>query len=175
MKATGIVRRIDELGRIVIPKEIRRTFRLREGDPLEIYTERGELILKKYSPMNEIAEYAAALADAIAENIDADILISDADIFIAASSKVRKDYIETAISIELDGIIAKREAYDATGKAAIPLRKGGPTDFGGQLILPVTSGGDIFGAVIILSDKPLTAQETAIAKITEGYLSRQLA
>lgn len=92
MKATGIVRRIDDLGRVVIPKEIRRTMRIREGDPLEIYTDReGEVILKKYSPINDLSEFAKEYADSLYETIGTPALISDRDEMIAVAGLSKRN------------------------------------------------------------------------------------
>ena len=91
MKATGIVRRIDDLGRVVIPKEIRRTLRIREGDPLEIFTDReGEIILKKYSPIGELAAFAGMYADSLAKEAGCLVCICDMDQVVAASGKREK-------------------------------------------------------------------------------------
>ena len=92
MKATGIVRRIDDLGRVVIPKEIRRTLRIREGDPLEIYTDRdGEVILKKYSPIGEIAAFAKDYTESLFRSMGHIACICDRDMVVAASGVPRKE------------------------------------------------------------------------------------
>ncbi len=99
MKATGIVRRIDDLGRVVIPKEIRRTLRIREGDPLEIFVDRdGEVILKKYSPISELGDFATEYAEALFDSLDLSILISDRDEYIAVAGESKKDYLGKHIS-----------------------------------------------------------------------------
>lgn len=95
MKATGIVRRIDDLGRVVIPKEIRRTLRLREGTPLEIFTDReGEIILKKYSPMVELAAFAGQYAEAMSQATGLIVCITDRDQVIAVSGGARKELLQ---------------------------------------------------------------------------------
>ena len=105
MKATGIVRRIDDLGRVVIPKEIRRTLRIREGDPLEIFTDReGGVILKKYSPIGELTDFSKEYAESLQQAIGHIILISDKDAFVSVSGASKKDYIERKISNELEGL-----------------------------------------------------------------------
>ena len=106
MKATGIVRRIDDLGRVVIPKEIRRTLRIREGDPLEIYTDRdGEVIFKKYSPMGEMGAVSAELAEAMARTAGMSCAICDRDAVIAAAGGAKKDILERSISSELEQLM----------------------------------------------------------------------
>lgn len=114
MKATGIVRRIDELGRIVVPKEIRRTLRIREGDPLEVYTDReGEIILKKYSPVGELANFAAQYAKVLAETTGKLVCITDMDHVIAAAGNGKKAYENQPITGELESLIAGRQDYHA--------------------------------------------------------------
>ena len=99
MKATGIVRRIDDLGRVVIPKEIRRTLRIREGDPLEIYTERdGEVIFKKYSPMGDLTELAAQICESIVKNTGHIAAVSDRDSIIAVAGASKRDLMAKAKS-----------------------------------------------------------------------------
>src|SRR5690606_20345643 len=99
MKATGIVRRIDDLGRVVIPKELRRTLRIREGDPLEIFVDReGEVILKKYSPINELSDFAKEYAEALFDSLASPVLISDRDTVIAVAGISKKDYMNKDIS-----------------------------------------------------------------------------
>ena len=99
MKATGIVRRIDDLGRVVIPKEIRRTLRIREGDPLEIFTDSdGEIILKKYSPIGELGAFAKEYAESLAQTIGHVTCIVDKDQIIAVSGGLIKDFYEQHIS-----------------------------------------------------------------------------
>ena len=95
MKATGIVRRIDDLGRVVIPKEIRRTMRIREGDPLEIYTDReGEVIFKKYSPIGELVSFAAQYADTLNKTCGMSVVITDRDVVIACAGVSKKEYTD---------------------------------------------------------------------------------
>ena len=102
MKATGIVRRIDDLGRIVIPKEIRRTLRIREGDPLEIFTDReGKVILKKYSPIGELGTLAGIYADSLSKTLDCTVCITDTDQVIAAAGNGKKELQEMLLSAEL--------------------------------------------------------------------------
>ena len=114
MKATGIVRRIDDLGRVVIPKEIRRTLRIREGDPLEIFTDReGEIILKKYSPIGEMGTFAKQYAESLAQVTGLMVCITDRDAVIAAAGGAKKDYMGKSISQELESMIQERENIQA--------------------------------------------------------------
>ena len=115
MKATGIVRRIDDLGRVVVPKEIRRTLRIREGDPLEIFTDReGEIILKKYSPIGELSIFAKQYAEAMAQTTGLVAVIADRDQFIAVAGNGKKDLLAKAVSKELEDLMTERESLVAT-------------------------------------------------------------
>ena len=113
MKATGVVRRIDDLGRIVIPKEIRRTLRIKEGDPLEIFTDReGQVILKKYSPIGELSEFATEYADTLAKTTGHIACITDKDTVIAVSGGSKKEYLEQSISKDIEKIMDYKEVYE---------------------------------------------------------------
>ena len=112
MKATGVVRRIDDLGRVVIPKEIRKTLRIKEGDPLEIFTDKeGEVILKKYSPIGELSEFAAGYAETLAKTTGHIACITDKDTVIAVSGTSKKEFYEQGISEELEKIMDEKENY----------------------------------------------------------------
>lgn len=181
MKATGIVRRIDDLGRVVIPKEIRRTLRIREGDPLEIFTDReGEVILKKYSPIGELNEFATEYAEAIYENTKHIVVICDRDAVVAISGVNAKDYLEKRISPELEKIMESRETYLANGKSK-PLRitseEYSPEEYKKQVVAPIVSQGDPIGAVIITTKKDNTdigELEVKLAETAAAFLSKQM-
>ena len=112
MKATGITRRIDDLGRVVIPKEIRRTLRIREGDPLEIFTDReGGIILKKYSTMEDLSDFAGKYADALAQTTGCIVAIADREKIIAASGSGRKELLYQGISRDLEKLIDDRRHH----------------------------------------------------------------
>ena len=148
MKATGIVRRIDDLGRVVIPKEIRRTMRIREGDPLEIYTDRdGEVIFKKYSPIGELHDFAAEYAETLQKTSGMPIFICDRDAVICVSGASKREYTERKISRSLEEIIESRSLYlRESGKETIPL-----TDDGSHYVscaMPIISEGDLIGSVV---------------------------
>ena len=148
MKATGIVRRIDDLGRVVIPKEIRRTMRIREGDPLEIYTDRdGEVIFKKYSPIGELNAFAAEYAETLQKTAGMPIFICDRDAIIAVSGASKREYLDRKISRALEEILDARSLYvRGAGKETISI-----TDDGSHYVstaMPIISEGDIIGAII---------------------------
>ena len=114
MKATGIVRRIDELGRIVVPKEIRRVLRIREGDPLEIFTDKdGEIVLKKYSPIGELSLFAQEYVEAIAASLGCGVCVSDRDQIIAVAGIPKKELLGKSLHRELEDAINDREAIEA--------------------------------------------------------------
>jgi len=148
MKATGIVRRIDDLGRVVIPKEIRRTMRIREGDPLEIYTDRdGEVIFKKYSPIGELNAFATEYADTLQKTAGMPIFICDRDAIITVSGASKREYIDRKISRSLEEIIESRALYTRNnGRETISI-----TDDGSHYVssaMPIIAEGDIIGCII---------------------------
>ena len=123
MKATGIVRRIDDLGRVVIPKEIRRTMRIREGDPLEIFTDKdGELIFKKYSPIGELSDFAAQICDSLRKSTDGIAAVCDRDAVIAIAGGAKKELLDKPISAQLSDIMDNRSPYrQESGGSNLPV------------------------------------------------------
>lgn len=154
MKATGIVRRIDDLGRIVIPKEIRRTLHIRESDPLEIFTNRdGEIMLKKYSPIGELGELAGNYAEALAQAAEALVCITDRDYVIAAAGAGRKEVEGEHISKEVEELMEKRGTFDIEDvQEALPIinNKDWKSDYKGAVLSTIACNGDCQGAVILL-------------------------
>lgn len=179
MKATGIVRRIDDLGRVVVPKEIRRTLRIREGDPLEIFTDReGEIILKKYSPIGELSQFAKQYADSIGQTTGHIVAITDKDQFIAVTGSAKKDWISKPISKELENVINERETVIAykDEKGFIKVNSD-DDDITSQAISPIICEGDAIGAVLILSKEAKTKfsdTEVKIAATAASFLGRQM-
>lgn len=153
MKATGIVRRIDDLGRVVIPKEIRRTMRIREGDPLEIYTDReGEVIFKKYSPIGELSSFAAQYAETLYKTCGLAVIISDRDAVIASAGVSKKEYLERKLSSEMEEIIENRGMYSyrSNGAKITPLEDGGSHFV--STAMPIICEGDVIGCVASLAE-----------------------
>ena len=176
MKATGIVRRIDDLGRVVIPKEIRRTMRIREGDPLEIYTANGgEVIFKKYSPMGEMANFAAEYAEALSLGTKLSVIICDRDHCVAASNISKKDVIEKKISPELEQIMEDRGAVTFDGsKKVVALED---VDKRICVAVPIITAGDISGAVVLLENQNqsfATESDVKIASVAAEFLNNQM-
>ncbi|MBE5966012.1 MAG: stage V sporulation protein T [Lachnospiraceae bacterium] len=180
MKATGIVRRIDDLGRVVVPKEIRRTLRIREGDPLEIFTDReGEIILKKYSPIGELGQFAKQYAESLNQTTGHIIAITDKDQFIAVSGTSKKDLITKSISRELEEVINERENVIAAkeDKNFINIMNDDDGEYTYQVIAPIISEGDAIGSVIILTKDAKTKfgdTEIKLANTAASFLGRQM-
>ena len=180
MKATGIVRRIDDLGRVVVPKEIRRTLHIREGDPLEIFTDReGEIILKKYSPMMELTAFAGQYAEAMAQSTGLLVCITDRDQVIAVSGGARKELLQKTISPQLEQVINERTSVLAgkDDKAFIHLVDEEPEGITAQVVAPIICEGDAIGAVALLSREPRAKfgdMETKLASTAAGFLGRQM-
>lgn len=180
MKATGIVRRIDDLGRVVIPKEIRRTMRIREGDPLEIFTDReGEVILKKYSPINELSQFAGEYADSASNILGDMVLISDTDHIIAVAGGSKKEFLEKNISKDLEKVMEEKTSKIVLKKEALCAVTDGENsaDFESQIFVPIISQGDAIGSVIILSKdnkNPLNETGLKAAEIGADFLARQM-
>lgn len=180
MRATGIVRRIDDLGRIVVPKEIRRTLRIREGDPLEIFTDReGEIILKKYSPIGEITPFAQEYAESLAQISGHSVIITDRDQVIAIAGTSKRDALNKSISKELETLINDRESIssDKSGKGSINITDNESVGKVSQVITPIICEGDAMGSVTIMAkdDKTqLDDVEKKLAKVAAMFLGRQM-
>ncbi len=180
MKATGIVRRIDDLGRVVVPKEIRRTLRIREGDPLEIFTDReGEIILKKYSPIGELGQFAKQYADSLAQTTGHIVAITDKDQFIAVAGPTKKDLMMKGISHELEEVINERETIVAAHdeKNYVRIMNEDESEFVYEAITPIISEGDAIGSVIFLTKDAKTKfgdLEIKLAATAASFLGRQM-
>lgn len=177
MKATGIVRRIDDLGRVVIPKEIRRTMRIREGDPLEIYTDReGEVIFKKYSPVGELASFAQEYADTLNKTCKIAVVITDRDCVIACAGVTKREYTDRKLSPEFEGIMEKRSFYKAgEGEGNNVCVVEGASSFV-RCAMPIISEGDVTGAVASISNEGAGDGETEqkLIQTAAVFLGKQL-
>ena len=180
MKATGIVRRIDDLGRVFVPKEIRKTLHIREGDPLEIFTDReGEIILKKYSPIGELGSFARQYAEALAHSTGHVVSITDRDNHIAVAGNGKRELMNKPVSKALDEAIEKRKMVTAAGSERdyIPLTESESEHYSYQVICPIISEGDAIGAVVIVSKdekSPMGDVEKKLAAAAAGFLGRQI-
>jgi len=180
MKATGIVRRIDELGRVVIPKEIRRTLRIREGDPLEIFTDReGGVILKKYSPIGEMGEFARQFADGINKTSGHITLISDRDAILAVAGGSKKEYMDKGISQDVERIMSERKSIQLNGEKLIPIlsEEDDAEEYSCQTVVPIISEGEPIGAVIVVDKAKNTTMgeiELKVAQVAASFIGRQM-
>lgn len=184
MKATGIVRRIDDLGRVVIPKEIRRTLRIREGDPLEIFVDReGEVILKKYSPIGELGDFAKEYADSLYEALGHIACIADRDNIIAVSGAPKKEFLNKPIGNAVEKVMEDRKAIIINNPGEDPFCKDcaivedGECKYSAEVIAPIISEGDPIGAVILASKEPnvkMGEMELKLAETAAGFLAKQM-
>ncbi len=177
MKATGIVRRIDDLGRVVIPKEIRRTMRIREGDPLEIYTAAdGEVIFKKYSPVGELSPLTAQYAEVLHRSTNQPVLIFDRDKVIACAGISKKEVLDRRLSQELEDYMEKRESY-LFKDGVSPLIPAPGVERNAVIAAPILAAGDVAGAVVLLSDENATqpsASDIKLVQVAANFLGRQM-
>lgn len=182
MKATGIVRRIDDLGRVVIPKEIRRTMRIREGEPLEIFVDReGEVILKKYSPIGELSEFAQEYAEALAEETGHGVFVLDRDVVIAVSGVQRKTFLEKQISSDAEKVMESRRAKIINGKGTDAFCQGvGNSDeysLSSSILAPIIVEGDPIGIVVMSTkgdDKEVGELEMKLTTTAASFLAKQM-
>lgn len=182
MRATGIVRRIDELGRVVIPKEIRRTLRIREGDPLEIFTDHdGEVVLKKYSPIGEIATIAKDYTDSLYRTLGHISCICDRDMVVSASGSPKRELWEKPLSSEMEQAMMNRQALRlnaVNGAKLIPLtNEDTAQQYTAQVIIPILSDGEVIGALVLLSrESGAVMDDTAfkVAETTATIVGRQM-
>ncbi len=178
MKATGIVRRIDDLGRVVIPKEIRRTMRIREGDPLEIYTDNdGEVIFKKYSPIGEMSDFASSIAESISNSISMPVVVFDRDHCIAAAGIAKKEVLERRISSQAEELLENRMRFskgEGDKNSVYPLEG---VDKASCVFSPVIVNGDIIGGITVLESDSNETHSPSVEKVCElaaEFLTKQM-
>ncbi|MFC4768550.1 stage V sporulation protein T [Effusibacillus consociatus] len=178
MKATGIVRRIDDLGRVVIPKEIRRTLRIREGDPLEIFVDRdGEVILKKYSPIGELGDFAKEYADSLNESLGHITLITDRDVVIAVAGTSKKEFMDKSIGSDVEKVMEDRKTSVVSAPAEMSILKERTERFASRVVAPIIAQGDPIGTVILLSrdeNVKMGELESKLAETAAGFLAKQM-
>ncbi|MDR1734068.1 MAG: AbrB/MazE/SpoVT family DNA-binding domain-containing protein [Oscillospiraceae bacterium] len=178
MKATGIVRRIDDLGRVVIPKEIRRTMRIREGDPLEIFTDAdGEVVFKKYSPIGEMSTTSKQYAEVLFRSTNQPVIITDRDRVIAVAGLSKKEIIDRRVTPALEGVIEGRASYVAGPESDHLLPVEG-IDRRALIACPIIAGGDVSGCVVLTVDengagRPNEA-DVKLIQVAASFLGRQM-
>jgi len=186
VKATGIVRRIDDLGRVVIPKEIRRTLRIREGDPLEIYVDReGEVILKKYSPVGELGDFAKEYADSLFDAIGHIIMIADRDNVVAVAGASKKEFLSKPLGPAAEKVMEERKTalinnpgeYKHCKGCVADCEEDEPCKFPAEVFSPIIVEGDAIGAVIICSKEQgvqMGDMEVKLAETAASFLAKQM-
>lgn len=178
MKATGIVRRIDDLGRVVIPKEIRRTLRIREGDPLEIFTDaQGGVIFRKYSPVGELSAFAAEYAEVLHHTANLPTMICDRDHIVAVAGVSKKEYLERHITPELEEYLKSRHSFISAPGDRTRLCPVEGMERAAAIVWPIIARSDVTGAVITLQqeDKPSPSEtEAKLVQVAASFLGRQM-
>lgn len=178
MRATGIVRRIDDLGRIVIPKEIRKILKIRDGEALEIFTDKdNKIVLKKYSPMGELYALSEEYAEVLEDYSNKGIVITDRDSVIATSKTTKKDYNQKDISKELEELIDNREEIKPENNKMIALIKKDCAEYTNQIIIPIISlSGDCIGSIAMISnkDETMSEEDEKILRIAASLLGKQV-
>lgn len=184
MKATGIVRRIDDLGRVVIPKEIRRTLRIREGDPLEIFVDReGEVILKKYSPIGELGDFAKEYADSLHEALGHIACIADRDTIIAVSGAPKKEFLNKPIGPAIEKVMEERKAViinnpgEDTYYKECMIIEDSECKYSSEVIAPIIAEGEPIGVVVLASKEAevkMGEMELKLAETAAGFLAKQM-
>ncbi|MBP3388371.1 MAG: AbrB/MazE/SpoVT family DNA-binding domain-containing protein [Clostridia bacterium] len=178
MKATGIVRRIDDLGRVVIPKEIRRTMRIREGDPLEIFTNTdGEVVFKKYSPIGELSPFAAQYADVLSRATGQSVLICDRDHVVACAGVPRKEFADRRVSRALEELMESRRTHVARAGERERLQPVEGADRFAAVAAPILAAGDITGAVCLLLPETGAIpgeSDIKLVQVAAAFLGKQM-
>lgn len=177
MRATGIIRRIDDLGRVVIPKEIRRTLRIREGDPLEIFVDReGEVILKKYSPINELSHFATEYAEALFDSLHFPVLICDRDVVVSLAGVSKNEFAEKNIGPLLEHTIEDRNPTMKTESSTIEIIVGLEKEVDSYVISPIVASGDPIGCVMMftIGGDRVGEAEKKVVDTAASFLAKQM-
>lgn len=179
MKATGIVRKIDDLGRVVIPKEIRKNLRIREGDPLEIYIEKsGEIVLKKYAPMGDMLEIATQYAETLSKTSNFSACITDMETIIAVSGVPKNEYLARCISEHVINVMEERAIWSTLDDSVMPIVEGENTaKYKSQIIAPIICDADAIGTVILFSSdfkQKITNVEYKLVQSAASFLGKQM-
>ena len=174
MKSTGVIRRIDDLGRIVIPKEIRKNLRMKEGDNLEIYINSEDLILKKYSHLKKISDIAQELSDTISTYLDKTVLVTDTDSVIAMTGKNKRKYINKNLSKYLIQCIQRRQTFIEIVTKKIEFVEG-EVENCNYLLSTIIANSEVVGSIVIFSnEEKLVEEEFKIANIAASFIAKYL-
>lgn len=179
MQDTGIIRRIDDLGRIVIPKEIRKTLRIKQGDPLEIYANKEELIFKKYSPIASIENFSKSIVEGIAQVTERVCFILDNDRVLCVSDNKYKEYLDKKISPDVEKVMRDRKTVlisNGDGGKIIPIYKNEEGEFENQIIVPIVESGDCYGAIVVADKEKtqrLSSAEVKLVQLGAIFLGKQ--
>lgn len=174
MRATGIIRRIDELGRVVIPKEIRRTMRLREGEELEIFAGNEELILKKYSEIKMLTDFIKDYVEAIAVTLNNPVIATDTDRVIASSGYGVREYADKQLSANFDKFLIDRKNMLLFDNDIVPVIEGVNIEWQSQVIAPIIVAGDIYGCLVMLSERRLSDLELKLMSTASVFVGKQI-
>ena len=175
MSTTGIVRRIDELGRIVIPKEIRKNLRIKNGDNLEILVDGENITLKKYSQIENLENIANMYAESFYQVLKYNVIVTDTDKVVAVGGNLKKKYLNNGISEDVERMIERRDNFVERKKKNIEISPG-IQEFGYYTVATIINNGDSIGSVIILSlDTPMLEQEEKLGAILANILSSYFA
>lgn len=182
MKATGIVRRVDELGRVVIPKEIRRSMHVREGDPLELFVDHNNncVCLKKYSPLQDFSNFAKDYADVVFRSTGYSVIITDRDQIVDGAGFNRRYILDKPVSQEMEELMARHDSRISGGNCKpIPVTNDEKDPLGcvAQAIYPIVGDGEVYGTVVLFSPDPKSSITESVAKVAEvmaGLIGRQL-
>ena len=168
----------DDLGRVVIPKEIRRTMRIREGDPLEIFTDAGgEVIFKKYSPIGELSAFAAQYAESIVKATELSVAICDRDHCVATAGLPKKETVDKKLSSQIEQVMESRRAFTAKSAADITFSVVDGLERGVAVAVPILSNGDVTGAVVMLENenaKVPNESDVKLATVAAQFLGKQM-
>ena len=178
MKSTGMIRKIDDLGRIVIPKEIRKTLKIREGETLEIYVEGDRIILSRYAPLGDFIEDIVALSESVSNNTDSNICITDTKQVVIASGYLEKEYLYKDITKELLEKMDERMLWQNKGENRVRIIENDEVVKNcNQVIMPIIYEGSVLGSVILLTNKKnkkITETELRLVKVMSDYLAARM-
>lgn len=173
METTGVVRRIDELGRIVIPKEIRRTLGIKDGASLEIYIDKDVVALKKYSTMNNLVEISNVYSETIYTTMKMEMFITDRDNIISCPNLRKKEYLNKSISKYLEDCIVKRTKIKENDRKNLYITEDNFIECN-YIISPIIANGDVIGLVILINNEKLNENDKNIVDIASQFLGKNV-